>query len=159
MEGNTFDRFVGRLGNDAPRRRVLGGLIGTAALALAGGTGRDANAKPSSRSRRRQSGKSGGGATGKVTICHFTAGRQDAERLGVGGRALRQHLAHGDVRFDDCCVNADCEAGACFAAQCVSGTCSVTQLPQGTPCQLDWPLGGLGGCTPGGNCVPTITAG
>ena len=157
MEENTFDRFVGRLGRDASRRRMLGGMIGAAALALAGGSGLDTSAKTSSRGRRRP-GK-GGGATDKVTICHFTAGRQNAERLRVGGRALRQHLAHGDVRFDDCCVNADCEAGACFAAQCVSGTCSVTQLPQGTPCQLDWPLGGLGGCTQGGNCVPTITAG
>jgi hypothetical protein len=140
MESNTFDRLVSRMGTDASRRRVLGGLLGVATAALAGGTALEA--KPRQRRPSR-----------KVAICHVTS-RGRVERLRVGGRALRAHLAHGDFRFRDCCVNADCEVGACFAAQCVAGTCSVTQLPQGTPCDLEGPVGGIGGCTPAGNCVP-----
>ena len=156
MEETTFDQIVGRLATDASRRRVLGGLIGAATAALTGGAVLDAKTRTASRRRRRH--PRHGGATDLVTICHFTAGGTAAERLLVGGRALRKHLAHGDVRFGDCCVTGECEVGACFSAQCVHGTCEKTQLPQGTPCQLDWPLGGIGGCTPAGNCVPALTS-
>lgn len=140
MESNTFDQIVGRLGRDASRRRVLGGLLGAFTAALASGTG--LQAKPKSKHPSR-----------KVAVCHI-ASRGNAEPIRVGGLALRAHLAHGDFRFRDCCINADCEVGACFSAQCVSGTCSVTQLPQGTSCDLEGPVGGIGGCTPDGNCVP-----
>ncbi|MFN8590342.1 MAG: hypothetical protein U0031_02690 [Thermomicrobiales bacterium] len=156
MDETTFDLIVSHLASNASRRRVFSGLVGAATVALSGG-GLAAKTKTSSSHQRRHPGH--GGASDKVMICHFTAGRTRAERLAVSGRALRKHLAHGDVRFNDCCVNGDCEVGACFRAHCVSGTCNKTQLSQGTPCQLDWPLGGIGGCTPGGNCVPTVTSG
>jgi hypothetical protein len=155
MAETTFDQIVSYLATDASRRRVLGGVIGAATAALTGGAVRGAT----TRTARRRQHPGHGGANDLVTICHFTAGRPGAARLRVGGRSLRKHLAHGDVRFGDCCVKGDCEVGACFSAQCISGTCHTTQLPQGTPCQLDWPLGGIGGCTPAGNCVPAATSG
>jgi hypothetical protein len=157
MEANTFDQIVGRFATGSSRRRMLGGVIGAATAALTGGTVLDAKTKTASSSRHSHPGQ--GGATDIVTICHFTAGRTDADRLRVGSRALRKHLAHGDVRYRDCCVNGDCKVGACYSAQCIHGACVKTQLPQGTPCQLDWPLGGLGGCTRGGHCVPAATSG
>jgi hypothetical protein len=157
MEANTFDQIVGGLARHASRRRMVGGVIGAATAALTGGVGLGAKTKPSTGRRRRR--PSPGGATDLVTICHVTTGSGDATRLRVGGRALRKHLAHGDVRYQDCCVNGDCKVGACYSAKCIHGACVKTQLPQGTPCQLDWPLGGLGGCTQGGHCVPTVTSG
>ena len=160
MENWTFDQIVGRLGADASRRRILGGLIGTVTAALAGRTTRAAGSHHASRKRRRRTDTGGRGAgTDKVVICHFTSNPRSVERIRVGGRALRAHLAHGDVRFVDCCVNDDCEVGACFSAQCVNGTCGQTQLPAGTPCDLEGPAGGAGGCTPGGQCVPAGGAG
>jgi hypothetical protein len=160
MEGTTFDQFVSRLHAGASRRGILGGMIGAVTAGLAGGAVLEADAKKASRKRRRRSGKGPhGAAKDLVTICHITSESQGIERLRVGRRALRAHLAHGDFRHVDCCVNADCEVGPCFSAQCVSGTCSVTQLPQGTPCDLEGPVGGIGGCTATGMCVPAATAG
>jgi hypothetical protein len=143
MENSTFDQFMRRMQADGSRRRLLGGLIG------AGG-----GAPPAPPPR----GSGGGAGTDKVAICHFTDGREGAERLRVGRRALRAHLAHGDVCFVDCCVNEDCDPGGCFSGQCVAGTCSVTQLPPGTPCSFG---GGAaaGNCTAEGECLPTGSGG
>jgi hypothetical protein len=160
MESRTFDRFVSRFNASASRRGVVRGLVGTAASALAGGALLEASAGNAAGKRRRRRAKGGHGAVNDfVAICHVTGNGQGIERLQVQRRALRKHLAHGDFQHVDCCVNADCDAGACFSAQCVSGTCSVTQLPQGTACDLPWPLGGIGGCTASGLCVPAATAG
>jgi hypothetical protein len=159
MEHSTFDRIVGRLGAEPSRRRVLGGLLGVAAAALAGGAGLEARTKSASRKRKKHPGHGPGAATDLVAICHVTSDPGRVERLRVKRRALRSHLAHGDFRFRDCCVTADCEAPACFSALCAHGACVQIQLPQGTSCELPWPLGGIGGCTAGGQCVPALTTG
>lgn len=155
MESRAFDQYVSRLHGDASRRRILGGLFGTITAALVGGAAVEAKGN---KKRRRRPGSGHGAADDVVAVCHITDEGQGIERLQVRRRALRAHLAHGDFRHIDCCENADCEVGPCFSAQCVYGTCSVTQLPQGTPCDLEGLVGGIGGCTATGLCVPSITA-
>ena len=148
MESNAFDRIVKNLCTDASRRQVLGGLLGTA-TALTGGIGLGGSSTQAARKRRRRPGH---GAVGDfVAVCHV-AGRRPPERLRVRGRALRAHLAHGDFRYVDCCVNDDCDVPMCFTGQCVAGTCSQTQLPPGAPCGIG---GGqaLGQCTADGQCM------
>ena len=159
MENTTFDQFVSRFHTGASRRGILGGMAGAVIAGLTGAA-EEADAKKTAHKRRRRPGSdSNGSAKDFVTICHITSGSQGAKQLQVARRALRSHLAHGDFQHVDCCVNADCDAGPCFSAQCVSGKCSVTQLPQGTPCDLEGLVGGNGGCTATGMCVPAATAG
>jgi hypothetical protein len=157
MESTTFDQIVSRLQPGASRRGVLRVVIGAATAAVAGGALLETNAKNAAGKRRRRAKHGHGAADDLVAICHITSDGQ-RERLQVRRRALRGHLAHGDFRHVDCCVNADCEVEACFSAQCVSGACSITQLPQGTPCDLEGHVGGIGGCTSSGLCVPAATA-
>ena len=155
MKSTTFDRIVSNLRIDTSRRQILGGFVGVATAALVGRSGLESTSTQAARKRRRSGGS--GAGTAKVTICHFTNGRQRASRLRVGGRALRAHLAHGDFRFVDCCVNDDCEVPECFTAQCVAGTCSQTQLPHGAPCTFGG--GAVGNCTADAQCLPTGSGG
>jgi hypothetical protein len=151
MESHTFDRIVRNLRAEASRRHMLRGLL--ASTALTGGIAfgaQTAHAAP----RRRQ--RPGGPANTLVAVCHITS-RRRPRRLRIRKRALRAHLAHGDFRYVDCCVNDDCDIPECFTAQCVSGTCSQTQLPLGAPCSYG--AGALGNCTADGQCLPTATGG
>jgi hypothetical protein len=131
--------------------------MGAVTVALAGATGLEARPTSAAKKRRRRGGQRGGAGARKVAICHFTSERA-VQRIRVGGRALRAHLAHGDVRYVDCCVNEDCEVGACFSAQCVAGTCSTTQLPEGAFCTFGGG-GAVGNCTATGQCLPTGSGG
>ena len=160
MESNTFDQLISRLYTGASRRRMLGGVMGAVTAALAGGAVPEASAKSSSKRRRKSTGHPGGGAaTDLVAVCHVTNSGEGVKPIRVRRRALRAHLAHGDFRYRDCCVNGDCDVPECFAAQCVHGACIQTQLPAGTSCSLAGPAGGIGGCTPAGNCVPAAGGG
>ncbi len=153
MESNAFDRIVRNLYTDASRRQILGGLLASTA-ALAGGIGLETTPTHAAWKPRRPS---GGAARDLVAVCHITSGRPP-KRIRVRKRALRAHLAHGDTRFVDCCVNDDCDVPECFAGQCVSGTCSQTQLPQGALCTFG---GGaaVGNCTADAQCLPTGSGG
>jgi hypothetical protein len=153
MESNAFDRIVRNLYTDASRRQLLGGLLASTA-ALAGEVRLGTTSAQAARKRRRAS---GGAASDLVAVCRITGGRPP-KRIRVRRRALGAHLAHGDTRFVDCCVNDDCEVPECFTAQCVSGTCSQTQLPQGALCTFG---GGaaVGNCTADAQCLPTGSGG
>ncbi len=154
MEIITFDRIVSTVCTGSSRRQVLGGLLG-AATALAGGIGFGATSTRAAPKRRRRPGH--GAVDDFVAVCHVTGGRPP-DRIRVRGRrALRAHLAHGDFRYRDCCVNDDCDVPTCFAAQCVFGTCSQTQLLEDTPCSYG--AGALGYCTADAQCLPKATAG
>ena len=155
MDNATFDRYVKGLWAGASRRRVLGGMLGAATAALAGGAGPGATPTQAARKQRRRPGH--GGADDFVAVCHVT-GREAPERIRVRGRrALRAHLRHGDFRYGDCCANDDCDVPTCFTGQCVSGTCSQTQLPADTPCSYG--AGALGYCTADARCLPKATVG
>lgn len=152
MEGMTFDRITKRLGGDASRRRVLGGLIGGAAAVLTGGLALEAKAKNNGKGKangRRKNGGSGqgGGQAGgaeKVQICHRNNGRKGYNLITVGAPAAAAHERHGDevCAQQACAAVTGCdEDGACVYEDAAAGTECVTgdNLP--------------GTCDNGGNCV------
>jgi hypothetical protein len=153
MESTTFDRIIKNLCTERSRRQVLTGLLG-AAPAL-GGIGLGAGTTQAAGKRRRRPGPAA--ADDFVAVCHITSDRLP-ERIRVRRRALRSHLAHGDFRHVDCCVNDDCDVPQCFTGQCVWGTCSQTQLPADTPCYYGGG-GALGYCTADAQCLPKAAAG
>ena len=104
MDETRFEGLLRVQATDASRRRVLGGLIGTAAGVL-GGTGLVAAVKGGNgKSNKGGNGKSNKGGNGKgqkkgktkVTLCH-KSGTPEQQTIVVGEPASRAHLAHGDV--------------------------------------------------------------
>lgn len=150
MDGTIFDRIAKRLGSDASRRTLLGGLLGMAALA--GATGSEAK-KNNSRGRRRNNGNNGNGngnngggaGTEKVQICHRTNGRRGFRLITVGAPAVPAHERHGDTVCDepedDCVVVTGCDD---------DGACTTGPAPEGTPCDAFFPAAGV--CNAEGEC-------
>jgi hypothetical protein len=111
LDGHRFDRLTQSLATGVSRRGLLRGAGGTLGLATAArlGTAR--------------------AATAKQALCHQTG---DPAKpwviVEVSGKALNDHLAHGDTPYVDCCGNADCGQGS----TCCAGQCAVYPLSCGT---------------------------
>ena len=127
MDSRRFDNFVRAMAAEAPRRRVLRGLLGTAAGALLA------------------RGRIGGAAAQDGTLQRGAACTSTAQCSQVGGAVVCADNGYADDGALNCCRNA---GGACtdvtYSADCCSGlycrggVCtdlSVTgELPPGSYC-------------------------
>jgi hypothetical protein len=171
MDGKQFDRVARSLTRQAPRRRLVGGLLGGALAAISGTTA-------SAVKRRKRRGRGGDGsdgaeeATGEVTlppgtlaggvwdetiqICHFDPERGEYRVIPVPTVTIPDYLNAGDTLFIDCCVDADCFGLACYTSSgCIEGACAYDPTP-GVSC--DRGDGTFGVCDDDGVCVSTVTA-
>jgi hypothetical protein len=147
MDGKSFDRIVMRLGTDASRRQLLGGLIGAAAAVLAGATVLEAKPRGKGKGKGRKKGQGNGNGNGnggngngngngqglgteKVQICHRNNGRRRFNLITVGAPAAAAHERHGDTVCDEEEL-ADCEV---FTGCDDDGECVAGPAPEGTPC-------------------------
>jgi hypothetical protein len=127
MHDIAFDRITQRLGTDASRRHLLGGLVGVTAALLAGSSA--VPAKPKDK-------------PGKTQLCH------GSNLLSVSRNARRAHRRHGDriCRPRDCQVVTGCTArGACVF--------EADPAAEGQVCQIDGDL--VGRCNAEGECIPS----
>jgi hypothetical protein len=161
MEGNTFDRITKRLGTDASRRQMLGGLIGTTAAVLAGAVVAEAKphknknkgkAKDRNRARKQAANDNGnngrGAGTEKVQICHRNNGKKGPNLITVGAPAVPAHERHGDTVCEQvaCQTIAGCAVDDDGAITC---TYEAVADEDQVACSVD---GDAGTCV-GGECV------
>ncbi|MBW3633222.1 MAG: hypothetical protein KY456_09355 [Chloroflexi bacterium] len=128
-----IDRFAGltrTLAATGSRRRALAALAGGLFAALGG---------------RRT-----GAANEPVRICHkTTSGTNSIVLIEVNDNAVPDHLAHGDFRYTDCCLDGDCDVGQA----CGTGSCQETCLGAEVACdptKIQCCEGLV--CCPGGFC-------
>ena len=120
MDGSRFDDLARALGHGISRRKLLRGLAGGVAGALAGGalTRKDASAR-------------------SLTICHAT-GNPNApyESLTIQQAEFSLHARHGDYLRVECCADGDCpnQYGECGHGVCQNGYCAQLPAEAGTPC-------------------------
>jgi hypothetical protein len=172
VERNSFDEMVKRFGVGASRRQLLGGLIGSAAAALAGvALGGDeaiaAKKGPKSKKTKSDNGKqkgvgkgngigqgNGGGNTGgnghgnggsgpsKLSFCHKNEVTSEYEFITVAKTAEKSHLNHGDVPCGDPSSIPACKVGTCDE----TGACGTANAEDSIAC-------GIAGTCQGGECV------
>ena len=149
MESNTFDQIIHRLGADASRRRLLAGLLGTAAI-MAGVAGSDAR-KQKNKGRRHNSG--GGALTAKVQVCRRNRRRRSFSLITVGQSAVPVHRRRGDIICPvppECFVITGCSGGG-------DSVCAI-EPDEGAPCNDFYPAAGV--CNAEGECTELpITSG
>jgi hypothetical protein len=142
MESKTFDRIIGHLETDASRRRLLAGLLGTAAAALAGAAGSDA--KKQNRGRRRHDGP--GSLAAKVQVCHRNRRRKSFSLIAVGQSAVPALRRRGDII---CPVPPECfRITGCSGNG--SSVCAI-EPDKGAPCNDFYPAAGV--CNADGECT------
>jgi hypothetical protein len=165
MDETRFDQISRQVGTDASRRRLLGGLIGTAAALLGGATALEAkrNSKGKGNGKGRGRGKGNGRGRGrgnngrngngngnghghgteKLQICHRDEDEDTFQLITVGAPARGAHEGHGDVVCDlePCVVATGCND---------DGTCITEQAPEGTKCEVG---DDDGTCDAAGVCV------
>ena len=96
MDETRFEGLLRVQATGASRRRLLAGLIGTAAGVL-GGTGLVAAVKGGNgKSNKGGNGKGQKKGKTKVTLCH-KPGTPEQQTIVVGEPASRAHLTHGDL--------------------------------------------------------------
>lgn len=165
MDGKQFDAIARGLTDAAPRRRLLGGLLGAALAAWSGAPAFAAKR----RKRKGRDGKDGdetaesdlppGALTGglwdeTIDMCHFDPEAGAYTVLAVPTTSVPDHLAQGDTLYIDCCETAECGALPCFTPSgCIEGACMYDPVP-GQACALS--DGTTGVCNDDGECVVGI---
>jgi hypothetical protein len=148
MERTTFDHIIDRLGADASRRRLLAGLLGTAAT-LAGAAGSDAREQTSKRRRR----NNGGAKTAKVQICRRNRRRAGFSLIAVSKSAVPAHRRRGAIICPvppECFVITGCSGNG--------GSVCAIEPDEGAPCNDFYPAAGV--CNAEGQCTELpITSG
>lgn len=150
MERTTLDQLIARLQADASRRRLLTGLLGTAAATLAGAAGAAAR-KQKSKGRRPNNGS--GAGTAKVQICHRNRRRTGFSLIAVAKSAVPAHRRRGDIICPvppECFVITGCNANG--------GSVCAIEPDEGAPCNDFYPAAGV--CNAEGQCTELpITSG
>jgi hypothetical protein len=114
MDTNRFDGMTRTLAATGSRRRILAALAGGLVSTLGGRWARASD--------------------DKVRICHrTTSDTKPFVEIEVSGTAVADHLAHGDFRRNDCCVDDDCGNGQ----RCVDGSCRDTCVEAAEVCKTD----------------------
>ena len=166
MDETRFDTLARNLVRLSSRRRVLGGVLGTA-LTLLPGSSVVANRGKMRRGRRGSREQAETAATTDVLpegilaggvfeetleMCHFDPETGGYRIIPVSTVAVPEQLARGDTLYIDCCVDTDCTSTECLTATgCVSGACSF-DVALNAQCTLE--TGALGICRSDGVCVP-----
>jgi hypothetical protein len=166
MDETRFDTLARNLVRLSSRRRVLGGVLGTA-LTLLTGSSVVANRGKVRRGRRGSREQAETAATTDVLpegilaggvfeetleMCHFDPETGGYRIVPVSTVAVPEQLARGDTLYIDCCVDTDCTSTECLTATgCVSGACSF-DVALNAQCTLE--TGALGICRSDGVCVP-----
>jgi hypothetical protein len=152
MESNTFDQIFHRLEAAASRRRLLAGLLGTAAATLVGAVGSDAR-KNKNKGRRHNVGYTVGGGAEKVQICRRNRRRRSFSLIAVGQSAVPSHRRRGDIICPvppECFVITGCSANG-------NSVCAI-EPDEGAPCNDFYPAAGV--CNAEGECTELpITSG
>jgi hypothetical protein len=166
MDETRFDTMARNLARLSSRRRVLGGVLGTA-LTLVAGSSAMASRGPMRRSRRRGRGQDetaaasdvlpegvlvGGVWEETIEMCHYDAETGGYRIVPVSTVAVPEQLSRGDTLYIDCCVSTDCTSTDCLTATgCVSGACAF-DIPTNASCNLGNGVYGI--CRSDGVCVP-----
>jgi len=135
LDGTEFDTISKRLVGAATRRRMMGGLLGSAAILTGAALATtDADAKKGGKGKGKGRGKNKGKAKGKtkVSFCHKSG--NDFEFIIIGAPAAKAHRnKHGDVE----CVADPCNT---LTKTCnEDGTCGVEPVvsEEPIPCEVD----------------------
>ncbi len=172
MEDTRFDTMARSLARASTRataksrRRVVGGVLGTA-LAVLMGSSALANRGRFRRGRRGGHGQdetasasdvlpdgvlAGGVWEETIEMCHYDPESGGHRIVLVSPVAVPEQLARGDSLYIDCCVSTDCSSTECLKAKgCVSGACSF-DVALNAPCTLE--NGAQGICRSDAACVP-----
>jgi hypothetical protein len=162
VDSKRFDAFVQEVSAAATRRRMLGGILGGAALltgaVAGGGDGLAKRGKSKGKKKKRGKGKNSGNGNGngngkgkgrtKVFICH------KGKVLHVASPSLKGHLGHGDF---ECGEAPECQTGSPTGCDQETETCTFEPVDEGTPCTTD--DGAEGTCDAAGVCVATPVCG
>ena len=166
MDETRFDTMARNLVRLSSRRRVLGGVLGTA-LTLVAGSSAMANRGKMRRGRRGSREQAETAATADVLpegvlaggvfeetieMCHFDPETGGYRIVPVSTVAVPEQLARGDTLYIDCCVDTDCTSTDCLTATgCVSGACAF-DIALNASCNLGNGVYGI--CRSDGVCVP-----
>jgi hypothetical protein len=165
MDGKQFDLIARGLARKAPRRRLLGGLLGAAVAALGGGS----VSAVYRRKRKGHDGKDGdetesdlppGTLTGgiwdeTIDMCHFDPEAGAYKVVAIPTTSVPDYLGQGDTLYIDCCESAECGVLPCLSpAGCIEGACMYDPVP-GEFCALG--DGTTGVCDDEGVCVVGVT--
>ena len=143
MENTTFDQIIGRLEDDASRRRLLAGLLGTAAAALTGAAGTNAK-KQKTKGRGRHNGP--GSLAAKVQVCHRNRRRKSFSLIAVGQSAVPALRRRGAIICPvppECFVITGCNGNG-------NSVCAI-EPNEGAPCNDFYPAAGV--CNAEGECT------
>jgi hypothetical protein len=131
MHGSRFDTITQRLSAAATRRRLVGGLLGGAAILTGAALAQtdDVDAKKGGKGKGKGRGKNKGKAKGKtkVFICH------KGEVLRVASPALKGHLKHGDTECGEPDV---CQTGSPTSCD-AEGVCTFASVADNTACTTE----------------------
>jgi hypothetical protein len=126
MDGTQFDTIAQRLAAAATRRRLVAGVLGSAALLTGALAGVDAKKGGNGKGKKKAKGKT------KVFICHKNDGGFDLIR--VGAPAVKGHTKHGDI----VCEAGVCQTGNPTGCDQATGACTGFALaPEGTDCTAE----------------------
>lgn len=165
MDEKRFDTMARSLTRLSSRRRVLGGVLGTTLILVAGPSVIAGRGKIR-RGRRSQGQEETAAATDllpegvlaggvweeTIEMCHYDAETGGYRIVPVSTVAVPEQLNRGDTLYIDCCVSTDCTSTDCLTATgCVSGACAF-DIPTNAPCNLGNGIYGI--CRSDGVCVP-----
>ena len=161
MDGRQFDDATRALAREAPRRLVLGGLLGTVAALLTGSAtfavrprrGRDRDKRRGDDEITLPPGTLTGGVWDEsIEICHFDFETGKYRIIAVATPAIPDYLNQGHTLFIDCCVDTDCAPRTCLIATgCIEGACAYDST-EGASCLTGEGLSGS--CDDRARCVP-----
>lgn len=150
MDGERFDTIAKGLATGSSRRRLIGGLIGGAAAALAGTTTLAAKRKKGKGRKAKVRAQSGGEGKGqdKRSVCHWDEDAQAYTLVTVGSPGADAHIHQHDEDFEffpgesECCNASDCEPRECNDVVCGTegdnaGKCVYTLADWGESCAAD----------------------
>ena len=166
MDETRFDTVARNLVRRSSRRRVLGGVLGTA-LPLVAESSAMANREKIRRGRRGGRGQDETATTSDILpegalvggvweetleMCHYDPETGGYRIVPVSTVAVPEQLTRGDTLYIDCCVSTDCTSTDCLTVKgCVSGACSFN-VALNAPCHLGNGVYGI--CRSDAVCVP-----